>query len=142
MKNRLYFYLARNVVPGWVVLLIDCLILFGSGAFAFWMFESPADVLVSRVEVLCSLLMIVCIGLVGFGWFHTYSGMMRFSSFGDLLRVAYGNTTSLVLALVVMYLLKQLGIKALTVMTYVEIVVAFYSIPAVRPRRLKKTGNT
>ena len=126
MKKRLYFYLARNVVPGWVVLLIDCLILFCSGVFAFWMFESSADLSIYGKELLCTLLMIVCIGLVGFGWFHTYSGMMRFSSFGDLLRVAYGNTTSLVLVLVVMYLLKLLDIRALTVMTYVEIVVAFF----------------
>ena len=126
MKNRLYFYLARNVVPGWVVLLIDCLILFCSGVFAFWMFESSADLSIYAKELLCTLLVIICIGLVGFGWFHTYSGMMRYSSFGDLLRVANGNVTSLVLTLVVMYLLKQQDIRALSVMTYVEIVVAFF----------------
>ena len=126
MKNRLYFYLARNVVPGWVVLLIDCLILFCSGVFAFWMFESSADLSIYAKELLCTLLVIICIGLVGFGWFHTYSGMMRYSSFGDLLRVANGNVTSLVLTLVVMYLLKQQDIRALSVMTYVEIVVTFF----------------
>ncbi len=126
MKNRLYFYLARNVVPGWVVLLIDCLILFCSGVFAFWMFESSADLSIYAKELLCTLSVIICIGLVGFGWFHTYSGMMRYSSFGDLLRVANGNVTSLVLTLVVMYLLKQQDIRALSVMTYVEIVVAFF----------------
>ncbi len=126
MKNRLYFYLARNVVPGWVVLLIDCLILFCSGVFAFWMFESSADLTIYAKELLCTLLVIICIGLVGFEWFHTYSGMMRYSSFGDLLRVANGNVTSLVLTLVVMYLLKQQDIRSLSVMTYVEIVVAFF----------------
>lgn len=126
MKNRLYFYLARNVVPGWVVLLIDCLILFCSGVFAFWMFESSADLSIYAKELLCTLLLIICIGLVGFGWFHTYSGMMRYSSFGDLLRVANGNVTSLVLTLAVMYLLKQQDIRTLSVMTYVEIVVAFF----------------
>ena len=126
MKNRLYFYLARNVVPGWVVLLIDCLILFCSGVFAFWMFESSADLSIYAKDLLCTLSVIICIGLVGFGWFHTYSGMMRYSSFGDLLRVANGNVTSLVLTLVVMYLLKQQDIRALSVMTYVEIVVAFF----------------
>ena len=126
MKNRLYFYLARNVVPGWVVLLIDCLILFCSGVFAFWMFESSADLSIYAKDLLCTLSVIICIGLVGFGWFHTYSGMMRYSSFGDLLRVANGNVTSLVLTLVVMYLLKQQDIRTLSVMTYVEIVVAFF----------------
>ncbi|MCR5473318.1 MAG: polysaccharide biosynthesis protein [Prevotella sp.] len=126
MKNRLYFYLAWNVVPGWVVLLIDCLILFCSGVFAFWMFESSADLTIYAKELLCTLLVIICIGLVGFGWFHTYSGMMRYSSFGDLLRVANGNVTSLVLTVAVMYLLKQQDIRTLSVMTYVEIVVAFF----------------
>ena len=126
MKNRLYFYLTRNVVPGWVVLLIDCLILFCSGVFAFWMFESSADLSIYAKDLLCTLSVIICIGLVGFGWFHTYSGMMRYSSFGDLLRVANGNVTSLVLTLAVMYLLKQQDIRALSVMTYVEIVVAFF----------------
>ena len=126
MKNRLFFYLARNVVPGWVVLLIDCLILFCSGVFAFWMFESSADLSIYAKELLCTLLVIICIGLVGFGWFHTYSGMMRYSSFGDLLRVANGNVTSLVLTLAVMYLLKQQDIRTLSVMTYVEIVVTFF----------------
>ena len=126
MKNRLYFYLARNVVPGWVVLLIDCLILFCSGVFAFWMFESSADLTIYAKELVCTLSVMICIGLVGFGWFHTYSGMMRYSSFGDLLRVANGNVTSLVLTLAVMYLLKQQDIRTLSVMTYVEIVVAFF----------------
>ena len=126
MKNRLYFYLARNVVPGWVVLLIDCLILFCSGVFAFWMFESSADLSIYAKDLLCTLSVIICIGLVGFGWFHTYSGMMRYSSFGDLLRVANGNVTSLVLTLAVMHLLKQQDIRTLSVMTYVEIVVAFF----------------
>jgi FlaA1/EpsC-like NDP-sugar epimerase len=70
--------------------------------------------------------MIVGISLVGFGVFHTYAGMIRYSSFGDLLRVAYGNTLSLVLTLLLMFVIKKQGGEQLVVMSYAEIGVAFF----------------
>ncbi len=126
MKRILSSYLMRNTVPGWGVLLIDCVILLCSCGFAFWLFESSMYMMIYPAKLLCTLLMIVGISLVGFGVFHTYSGMIRYSSFGDLLRVAYGNTLSLVLTLLLMFVIKKQGVEQLVVMSYAEIGVAFF----------------
>jgi FlaA1/EpsC-like NDP-sugar epimerase len=49
--------------------------------------------------LLNTLVCFVILSVPGFRLFHTYSGFMRYSSFVDLMRVVYGNTVSLVLAL-------------------------------------------
>jgi len=50
-----------------------------------------------------TLLCFVLLSIPGFRLFHTYSGFMRYSSFVDLMRVAYGNLVSLVLVLLADY---------------------------------------
>ena len=49
--------------------------------------------------LLNTLMCFVILSVPGFKLFHTYSGVMRYSSFVDLMRVVYGNALSLVLAL-------------------------------------------
>ena len=54
-------------------------------------------------KVLNTLILYILLSLVGFRLFHTYTGIMRYSSFVDLVRVIYSNGISLILVLLADY---------------------------------------
>ena len=97
------YYFSRNALPYWCVLFGDLLLLFFSGVFGYWLFGS-ADLVASGFPALRnSLLVYVLLSLVGIRLFRTYAGIIRYSSFSDLQRVACANLLSLVLSLLVHY---------------------------------------
>ena len=78
-----------------------------------------------RLEVTYSLFMYALLSLVGARAFHTYSGIVRYSSFVDLLNVAYANIVSLVLCISVSLLFKWIGVPSLSAITTSETVAMF-----------------
>ena len=78
-----------------------------------------------RLEVTYSLFMYALLSLVGARAFHTYSGIVRYSSFVDLLNVAYANIVSLVLCISVSLLFKWIGVPSLSAITTSETIAMF-----------------
>lgn len=113
-------------MPYWVVLIVDSMFLFFSGVFVYWMFNLSDSIVEHRFHLIYTLLLDVGISWIGFRMFHTFSGMMRYSSFDDLLRVAYANATSLAIVLAVQFWLKSQGVAALSVLSYAETAIAFF----------------
>ncbi len=107
MKNPfdkiLNWYFTKNSLPYWCILLIDCAIIVGSGMLTYWAFNSAVLLFENTLRVLNTLICFVILSVPGFRIFHTYSGFMRYASFVDLMRVAYGNGVSLVLVLLAQY---------------------------------------
>ncbi len=81
------------------------IILLFSGFVSFWIFSSWTELTTRTVTLLASLSIYVVLSVFGIRYFHTYAGIVRYSSFIDLMRVAYANMLSLVLALGVHYFL-------------------------------------
>ena len=111
MKNPfdkvLSWYFTKNSLPYWSILLIDCLIIIGSGMVTYWIFNNANLLFENTPRVLNTLVCFVILSIPGFRLFHTYSGFMRFASFSDLMRVVYGNLVSLGLVLVMDFLLNH-----------------------------------
>ena len=107
MKNPfdkvLNWYFTKNSLPYWCIFLIDCAIIVCSGILTYWIFNNAALLYENTFRVINTLLCFVVLSIPGFRLFHTYSGFMRYASFVDLMRVAYGNALSLVLVLVAQY---------------------------------------
>ena len=103
----LNWYFTKNSLPYWCILLIDCASVGLSGGLAYWIFNNIGVVVENFLPLLNTLICFVILSVPGFRLFHTYSGFMRFSSFVDLMRVVYGNSLSLVLALVADQLLNR-----------------------------------
>ena len=78
-----------------------------------------------RFDLLYTALIYVMFSWVGFRTFHTYSGIIRFSSFVDLMRVAYGSALSLVIALIYSVVMQKLDMSFLSVLSQTETVIAF-----------------
>ena len=103
MKNPfdkiLNWYFTKNSLPYWSILLIDCFIIICSGFMTYWIFNSASVLFQHTLQVLNTLICFVILCIPGFRIFHTYSGFMRYASFGDLMRVVNGNVVSLALVL-------------------------------------------
>ena len=101
--NRLFnWYFTKNSLPYWVIFLLDCGILMVSGMMVYWVFNR-IGLIEDFWKVLNTLILYILLSLVGFRLFHTYTGIMRYSSFVDLVRVIYSNGVSLILVLLADY---------------------------------------
>ena len=82
-------YFSKRTFPHWCVLLLDSAILFLSGVFVYWCFNRGTALQLNFWPL--TYLMLLCVGIhfIFFATFRTYSGIIRYSSFSDLLRVAY-----------------------------------------------------
>lgn len=102
--NRIVnWYFTKNALPYWCILLIDCLICYLSGIFVFWLYYHGAVTLGNIVLLTKTILMYMIFNLIGFRVFRTYSGIIRYSSFVDLQRVAFAQLLSLAIAEVMHY---------------------------------------
>ena len=101
--NRLFnWYFTKNSLPYWVIFLLDCGILMVSGMMVYWVFNR-IGLIEDFWKVLNTLILYILLSLVGFRMFHTYTGIMRYSSFVHLVRVIYSNGVSLILVLLADY---------------------------------------
>ena len=92
------WYLSANALPYWVILAIDILICYFSGIFVFWLYYHGA-VAFGNIALLSKTIFVYMIfNLIGFRIFHTYSGIIRYSSFVDLQRVVLAMLSSLIVA--------------------------------------------
>lgn len=119
---RLYFN--KKVLPFWCVLLMDTAIVFLSCLFAYWVSNRTGNMFVNRFAVLYTALLFSLLSWVGTRLFKTYSGVVRYSSFVDLMKVAYANAVTLVLALICTIVLKRIGVPALTALSSLETISA------------------
>ena len=99
------WYFTKRSLPYWAILAMDILICYLSGIFVFWMYYRGA-VTFKNIELLSkTICMYMCFNLIGFKLFHTYSGIIRYSSFVDLKRVGYAMVVSLGVAEVMHYVI-------------------------------------
>ena len=98
--NRLFnWYFTKNSIPYWMIFIIDCVIILVSGILVYWLFNQTIGLLENFWKVVNTLMCFILLSLVGFRLFHTYTGIMRYASFVDLMRVVYSNALSLTLVL-------------------------------------------
>ena len=104
INKVLYWYFSRNALPYWGILLLDYAILVLAGVLTYWIFVFRRAGEIDLLLLLRTLVMYALPGFVGARMFHTYSGIVRYSSFVDLTRVFYANIVSLVIAYLMHYL--------------------------------------
>ena len=121
----LSWYFSRDALPYWCIFIIDSIIIFLSGVLTYWVFNKTNALVDYRFEVIGTMFVLVVFGWIGFRLFSTYSGIVRYSSFVDLMRVAYGGAVSLTLALIYSTIMEQYGIKEISALTQTEIVITF-----------------
>lgn len=119
--NRLIkLYFSKNVLPFWCILLMDSVIVFMSSLFVYWVCNRTGHMFENRFAVLYTALLYTALGWIGAKIFKTYTGVVRYSSFVDLMKVAYANVITLVLAVGCSVIFHWQGVDALSALTPLE----------------------
>ena len=103
------WYFGRNALPYWCIVIFDFLLCFFGALFVMWLRHPLTSLLPYTAELTHTLLVFGVANLIGFRLFHTYSGILRYSQFIDLLRVLYASLFSMVLALLFNYSVLRFG---------------------------------
>ena len=90
------WYFSKKALPYWCILLIDCASVYLSGLIVFYI-QHGGLTLAQRFWPL-TLGLLLCLGvyMVSFILFHTFKGVIRYSSFVDLHRVVYSTLAATV----------------------------------------------
>ena len=87
-KKILTWYTTRAAVPYWLLGLCDCAIVYLSGLVAYVLNHSLSAAVGDLYGLLTTLAIFMVCFVVGFRMFHTYSGIIRMTTVGDLARVS------------------------------------------------------
>ena len=118
-------YFNKRVFPYWCVVLADTIIVFVSCAFVYWTFHRTGVTYEHRFELLYTTIMFSLLSWISARVFHTYSGVVRYSGFVDLLKVVYANALTFGLAIGTYYLFKYLGVDSLRALKPLQIFATF-----------------
>ncbi len=88
------WYFSRKALPYWCILMVDCVLVFLSGLFVYYLLHGGAELVADFGDVSLGLLLCLLIYVLSFMMFHTYHGVIRYSSFVDLHHVAYSTATA------------------------------------------------
>ena len=125
IKRITNWYFSKKVLPYWVILLADAAIVFASAVFTYWVIHRTQMTYDNHVAVFLSAAMFALLSWVGASCFKTYHGVLRYSSFVDLLKLTYANAISMALAIGATLLFKWQNVEILSIFTIIGILVAF-----------------
>ena len=101
------WYFSKNTLPYWCVLIADLIIVFLSWILVY-LFSHGVETLIGNFwplvinSLICDIFM-----LVGMRTFHTYSGILRYSSFSDLFRVMSALVVGFVLSAIYYFIVQR-----------------------------------
>ena len=85
------WYFSRNALPYWCILAADCFILFFFYLFGYYCFLGGDGVVDYFWEKVGIIFLCLIFYMIGFRVLHTYSNVIRYSSFVDLYHLACAN---------------------------------------------------
>ena len=146
------WYFSKRALPFWGILILDCLIVLCADFFVYLLNNGALYTLQHARELLGAFSFYLIFYIVGFRLFHTYSGIIRYSSFVDLQRTGFAMLTGLVLTMVAKYVfhsddwlaairMKDIGLAALlatTLLWAVRVLVKFLYDSAFHQKRAQR----
>ena len=101
-KDILKWYFSRRALPYWSILLLDSAFVLFSGLLAYTVHHGAEQTSAVFMPLVWTLGLFLLCFVVAFRLFHTYDGVIRFSSFNDLMRV----TLAVICAVALVFILQ------------------------------------
>lgn len=100
------WYFSKQSLPYWSILLLDCCFVLFAGLMTYLISHGASETMSVFTKLVWTLgLFLICF-VVGFRIFHTYDGVIRFSSFTDLIRISLAVILSISIVFVVQWALE------------------------------------
>ena len=119
------WYFSKRMLPYWVIMVADAVIVFLCCMFIYWVINKSQVTYDNHVELLVASAFYAVLSWIGARCFRTYSGVLRYSSFVDLLKVSYANGVNMALGVGFSLLFKWLHVPYLSLISPVYVIVAF-----------------
>ena len=119
-QNLTRWYFSKGALPYWAILLLDALIVVAAVVLVVVLTDGAVNTLMQRKSLALAAMIYLLCYLVGFRALHTYSGVIRYSTFVDLQRGAFGNFIGLGLSVVMQWALVQTDY--LPMLTYMDLI--------------------
>lgn len=94
------WYFDRSALPYWCIMIFDLMVCFLSGVFIVWLRHPASDMLAAWPQLMHTFGLFAVLNFISFRVFHTYSGILRYSQFIDLMRVTNACVLSMLLAFI------------------------------------------
>ena len=119
-QNLTRWYFSKRALPFWAILLLDALIVVAAVVLVVVLTDGAVNTIMQRKSLALAAMIYLLCYLVGFRALHTYAGVIRYSTFVDLQRVAFGNLIGLGLSMVMRWALIQTDY--LPMLTYMDLI--------------------
>ena len=146
------WYFSKKSLPYWGIILLDCCLILFSGLLVYTLNNGVLSTLDILGHLLVTLLVCLIPYLVGFRLFHTYSGIIRYSSFVDLQKVGFAVLFGLICVVVfqaltdfspyLMYIRKRdlilSALLAMSLMWMMRVFVKFFYVSTFRVAKAER----
>ena len=119
-KSLAAWCFSKSALPYWTILIIDCMFVVVAVIISMLLRHGLDDVLEMREAIFLTLVVFAGCFLVGFRLFHTYSGVLRFSSFVDLQRITWAVLVGMALCSIIIALFGHS--RWIAPVTYIDII--------------------
>ena len=117
IRRLVWSFFDRRVLPYWCILILDTVIVMASFLFSYGVVNGASEIVADRWGLVYSTLLFAGLSWIGTKIFRTYSGVVRYSSFVDLLKVTLANLLTFAVCTCVSLVAQWRGIDALSVFT-------------------------
>lgn len=97
------WYFSKRALPLWCILILDCCLVLFSDLLVYMLMNGPAYTMEVIKPLMGAFFFYLIFYLLGFRMFHTYSGVIRYSSFIDLQKIALAMLCGLGMTAVMKY---------------------------------------
>ena len=122
-QKIVHWYFSKSALPYWGIVLLDCMAIFLSGFMVAIITEGPEETVLQWQALSISMVANLLCYIVGMRLLHTYSGVMRHSSFVDLQKVGVANLIGMALTFPLREGLNRFG---LAVLGYYDLLAIFF----------------
>ena len=112
IKNITDWYFTKKAIPYWCILLLDCFLVFLNGYIALFLTREQAFHDVAKLQAnTWGLLINVVIYAFSFKIFHTYHGIVRYSTFHDLVNISSSTASAAIFSYGISKLLRYMEVS-------------------------------
>ena len=122
------WYFSRGILPYWCILALDCAAVFLSGLAIYYLKYGGLSLAQHFWQLALGLGICLFAYVVAFFAFHTFRGVMRYSSFVDLSRIAYSNIAAGVFVCLVHQVEMKCGLSSVFMTPRFETAIFIYAL--------------
>ncbi|MCQ2139138.1 MAG: polysaccharide biosynthesis protein [Bacteroidales bacterium] len=120
------WYFTKKALPYWFILMIDCVIGVISYFVTYWLIFRGAALQLAFWKLLNTAVLFTAVDVVFFRVFHTYSGILRYSSFIDLNRVLSSKLSAGAVIITLHFILNHHNEKFFLHLTTAQVVLSIF----------------